>query len=137
MQVHLLKRTAIFVLLFVLSSSALAQTITASLGQKTISRNETVDLSLTMDSAANSRAQPDWSPLRQNFKILANSNRTMMNMVNGKTSMQTVWSVVLMPLRAGAIKIPPIRVGSLQSKPLTLNVTTAKAATAFIHPRRT
>ncbi len=124
------KRLLIVMALTLFSGSALAQSLTANLDRSTVTTAETVNLSLTMEGAANSQAEPNWAPLRSNFKILANSSRTMMNLINGKSSMQTVWTAVLMPLRAGVIKIPPIHVGKLQSQALTLTVAKMSGAAA-------
>lgn len=127
---NLWNQVLILIALVIFSSSAMAQSLTASFDRNAITTNETVNLSLTLNGSISTKSEPNWAPLSKSFKLLANSSRTMMNIINGKSSMQTVWTAVLMPLHAGEINIPPLHVGKLQSNALKLTVTKAAAGSS-------
>lgn len=110
---------AIFLLACVISLPAQAAT-TASLDRNQISPGETVQLRLQHDG--NTDAQPDISPLKQNFELLRSSSGSRIQDINGHRSSQTSITIVLSPKRDGKIMIPPLQWDGESSAAIELTV---------------
>jgi hypothetical protein len=101
----------------------LAHGATATLDRDTISLDETVTLTITIDSAS-IFGNPDWSVLEKDFHVLGTNRRTQV--INDDASTQ--WTVVLSPKHEGKIRIPPIKVSGERTQAIEVNVTTKSAA---------
>jgi BatD DUF11 like domain len=113
-------------LFFLLSTLLLTQfafglTVKTSLPRHQIQYGETFSVIYTANDI-NNQLQPDFSPLTKNFRILGNSNNTQITIINGVTTTQTIWQVVLEPKSPGVFTVPAIRFGPAKSKAATVKV---------------
>ncbi len=99
--------------------------VRAWLDRDTMHMGETITLNVEVDSAIS--AQPDFSALGQDFKVLSTQSSHQFSLVNGSSSSKTVWAVGLEPLHAGHLAIPPLPVGNQQTNALDLTVVAAPA----------
>ena len=98
-----------------------ASDISVRLDNKQIIEGESFHLSYTvMDENQNLR--PDFTPLQQDFSILATSETVHMNIVNGTSHSSKQFLVVLTAKKSGDLEIPPIQFGNQQSKALPIHV---------------
>lgn len=104
---------------------AQAADVRAWLDRDTMHMGETITLNVEVDSALS--AQPDFSALGHDFKVLSSQSSHQFSMVNGSSSSKTVWAVGLEPLHAGNIAIAPLPVGNQQTNTLNLMVVAAPA----------
>lgn len=70
---------------------------------------------------------PDFTPLENNFEILATSKSTRLSVINGKVSSETQWQVTLNAKRPGKFTIPRLAFGNEFSEEVTLTVFKATA----------
>lgn len=66
--------------------------------------------------------EPDFTPLSKDFEIQGRSQSNSFSMINGVSSVQTVWELTLFPRITGNVPLPPIAFGADQSQPLVLQV---------------
>lgn len=71
---------------------------------------------------------PDFSPLQQQFEIVNKSRKNSFQMINGKTSSWTIWTIALMPQRKGNLVIPSLEFRGAKSKPIQIRVSKASEA---------
>lgn len=81
--------------------------------------------SLTFAAQNNPDGDPDFSPLKENFDIVNQSQSSNISVVNGDYSKSIEWILTLMPKTTGSLVVPPISFGSDQSQPLTMQVLNA------------
>jgi BatD DUF11 like domain len=79
-------------------------------------------LSLEIIQTESSGGNPDLSVLENNFVIVSKSQSQQYNLVNGKSSRKHIWSIILMPKKAGEITIPAIKLGKESTSPIHLVV---------------
>lgn len=110
---------------------AAAATLRAQTDRNEIAMNQTVNLSLTLEGAA-SAEMPDFSPLKNDFRIISSGQSSSFSMINGAYASQISWNLVLQPLHQGPAEIPGLSVqtdqGKVSSQPLKLNITKAAAS---------
>jgi hypothetical protein len=94
--------------------------VTASLDKTQVVLGERVRL--VVQNTGNGDQQPDTSALRQDFDILGTQRGTSVQIVNGRMSSQTQFTVLMTPKHGGTIRIAPITWGGEQSAALELNV---------------
>lgn len=102
-----------------------AATLTASIDRSTVSIDETLTLTLQIDSRSVT-GQPDLTALTDKFQILNRSKSTQIRAINGRSEASTRWELQLAPLVAGDIVIPPFNLNGAYSQPLQLTVTAAQ-----------
>ncbi|MCK5893961.1 MAG: protein BatD [Endozoicomonadaceae bacterium] len=119
--------TLLMLLATLLSPLPVLATFTASTDQSVITQNETIDLTLRVDSHSSS-GQPDTTSLQQNFDILGNRRNSQFQIINGKTESWTDWVITLAPKRTGAITIPTFTYNGETSKPIYIDVRSGAAA---------
>lgn len=83
--------------------------------------DETVTLTITQDSF--SLDSPELSVLKENFRILKQSNSSSITKVKGATLIKKRWVLVLLPLKTGKITIPGILIGKERTPSLSIKVT--------------
>jgi hypothetical protein len=108
-------------LALVFAGPALAAT--ATVDRDSIGLDETVTLTLSVDSAS-IFGEPDLSKLEDDFHVLNTSRRTQI--VNGDASTQ--WIIPLSPKHEGKLRIPPLDISGERSPPIFINVTAKSAA---------
>lgn len=113
-------------LLFLLTATAVASadSLEAVVDRQTVAVNETLNFRLVYQGS-NSRDEPDFSALAQQFDILSNQKSMQHSIVNGAVSASTEWRLILAPKNSGQVLIPPFSINGEQSNPLTVTVTSA------------
>ncbi len=109
-------------LFFMLPNGFTAPVFQAWFDRDTISLGDTV--TLTVETAEDSQAEPNLEPLDKDFQVLGTSTSTHLEIINGQQTAKTQWVIELEPNRSGTIQVPPLAVGSGQTAPLTLLVKT-------------
>ncbi len=94
--------------------------------QARIDRNP-VDLgdSLTLTLASAQASAPDLTPLMADFRLLDQTSRRSVQIVNGQSSSSNVHELVIEPKRAGELVIPALQIGNQRSAPIALTVRAA------------
>lgn len=108
------------------SASAWAQPPRAWLERERMYLNETVNLKIEIEGDVGS--SPDYSPLQRDFELLARDSDTRMEQSAGRLVARTRYSIVLHPMRSGALTIPPLQVAGQQTQALQLQVDPGSAA---------
>jgi len=119
---------ALSVLLVMLSTNLWAG-VTATLDRSTIAEGDTVTLTIRAEGQHAQGAQPDLSPLQQDFIVLGTSTSQQMQIINGRMSSSASLRVELEPKHGGRIEIPALKVGGDTTAPLTLTVADQPAST--------
>lgn len=115
------------IVLSLLSLSASAQPqVRASVDRNQISMNDTLTLSLTVDSMTFS-ADPDINVLENDFHIINQQESSRSSFINGKVTSLRQWDYTLAPKRKGTLAIPSIPLGQYQTRPITITVSEAPA----------
>lgn len=99
---------------------AQAASIIAQLDRNPVALGDPVVLTFTADGIV--AGEPDFTPLQQDFELKGRSQSNSFSMVNGVSTVSTVWELRLYPLKTGTLRIPPIQFGSDQSQALDLQV---------------
>lgn len=102
------------------ASSALALTVQAVTGQDQVVAGESLQLQLRLDGSPD--AEPDFTPLQENWEILSSSQSSQMQIVNGSFKRSAVYSLILMPRTEGSLLIPAICFDKDCSLPLPIEV---------------
>jgi hypothetical protein len=97
-----------------------AATITAEFDRNPVALGDPLILRFTADGVVG--AEPDFTPLSKDFEIQGRSQSNSFSMVNGVSSVQTVWELTVFPRVTGNVQVPPIAFGIDQSQPLVLQV---------------
>ncbi len=101
-------------------SSAAALTVKAVTGRDQMAVGESLQLQLRLDGIPD--AEPDLSPLRENWEILNSSRSSQRRIVNGSYTSSLVYTLALMPRGQGALKIPAVCFDKDCSRSLTIEV---------------
>ena len=102
--------------------------VRAWLDNNHIGAGDTVQLTLQRDGETS--AQPDLSPLKQDFDVISVGSSSNVQIVNGAVSSQTQAEVILSPKHAGQLTVPAITWGGQTSAPLSLSVGAATPGAA-------
>ncbi len=117
--------TMLLVLAFLPGRWAVAATIQVDVDRNPVEANESFAINFTANDAVD--GQPDFRPLEENFKIISRNQSSNIQIIDGRMSRQTQWSLYVIPKRAGKLTIPSIAFGDDKSTPLQVTVNTAKA----------
>lgn len=123
------KSTSLFlclILCLISFQTVLATEIKASLDRNPISINESVQL--TFSATESPDDDPDFSPLKKDFEILNQTQRSNSSWTNGKSSKSIQWILKLMPKKTGELLIPSISFGDDNSQVSKLTVLKSKVA---------
>ncbi len=110
----------LLLVLIIFSNTVIAATVSAKLDRHSITLGETATLILDMSDAGN--AQPDLSPLKQDFDIVNTGTSTQIQIINGHRSDSRKLNISIQPHHPGQIKVPAITVGNVKTSPLQLTV---------------
>ncbi len=138
------KRIAIpitlIVLLLTLLTPVLAQSpdvVTAQVDRNTLTTDETLILSITVNANAANSAAPQLPPL-DGFQIIGSSSSSQISIVNGSINSQAVYSYRLRPTRTGELTIPAFGMTidgqNYSTEPITVQVTQGNGAPAQSAP---
>ena len=108
--------------------SVLAADIKVSVDRNPVSLDESFKIIFTATQSPDD--DPDFSPLEQDFSILAQSNSSSSSWVNGKSSKIVQWTLNVMAKQAGNRLIPSVKFGHDLSQPLPILVTENSSDTA-------
>ncbi|MBV8804669.1 MAG: protein BatD [Sinobacteraceae bacterium] len=97
--------------------------VTATLDTQQVAAGDTVELTLHHDG--HSSAQPDLTPLKQDFDVLSTQTGSSIQITNGGMSASTQVVVTLAPKNTGRVTIPSLTWGQDRTLPLTLEVLAA------------
>ncbi len=88
----------------------------------------TLGESLTVTFSADERglAEPDFSPLTEQFDILRTNSRETLQIVNGQAQQTKVWRLTVIPRKEGTLEIPSIDFGDTRSPTRRITVTPAR-----------
>ncbi|MGV6817099.1 MAG: BatD family protein [Thiotrichales bacterium] len=114
-----MKKLISFILILLISAPALAA-VNAEVDRSTVYDGDSFQLTISTDKQSASR--PDTSPLLQDFEILGTASGSSINIINGKTTAKTTWTITLRPRVMGLLKIPPLQVGGENTQTLTIRV---------------
>jgi len=99
--------------------------VSAYVDRQTIQEGESLQLTIVMQGQQDSAV--DFSSLEKTFEILGTSRSQQAKMRNGKSSVQTQWTLLLSPKRQGKIVIPSFNIGSVKTDPIAITVLAASA----------
>lgn len=125
-------RLLLLVLVWCVPLWAQAATIIAQLDRNPVALGDPVVLTFTTDGMVN--GEPDFAPLQQDFELRGRSQSNSFSMVNGVSSVTTVWEVTLYPRKTGTLRIPSIQFGADSSQSLDLQVQDQPAPAAGGNP---
>lgn len=94
--------------------------VRAWLDHDSVQFGETV--TLNVEAQAGSIAQPDFTPLKQDFNLLQTQSSQQISIVNGVSTSKTLWAIGLEPKHEGRITIAPIAVGTASTAAISVNV---------------
>lgn len=121
------KRLFLLTLLTLIGLRSTQAGVDVLLEPNTVPLNESFQITFEIDSST--QTSPDFSPLQEDFDILARSQSTNITMINGQYRAVTRWTLEVMAKRPGTLNIPPIHFGSEQSPAKTITVTQAQEST--------
>jgi len=101
-------------------SPVMAATITAAVDRNPVKVDESFQLVLTIEGAAD--GEPALEALKKDFDILGRNQSSSFQFINGQTSRQTQFIITLIPKVVGKLTIPPISIGSDQSQKIIMTV---------------
>lgn len=113
------KRFAVILLLCLMPYWVQAA-VTAEFDRNPVGVGETVTLTFTSNGVAAS--SPDFTVLEQDFEVQGSSQSNSIQIVNGASSVQTLWQLELAPRKVGTLTVPAIRFGNEQSPSVVLQV---------------
>ncbi|MDO6705857.1 BatD family protein [Photobacterium sp. 1_MG-2023] len=104
-----------------LSYSASAAQVVATVSSNQVGVNEIFELKVSIDDNVSQKAL-DLSPLAQDFTVGTPSTRSFNSFVNGTVSRRTEWRVALAANKTGQFTIPAFRIGASRSEPIVIQV---------------
>jgi len=110
-----------------LSFHAQASQLVATVDRTQIGEYDSLVLTVKYDEQLISGG-PDFTPLEQQFEIINKGRKNSFQMINGKTSSWTIWTIALTPKRKGNLVIPSLEFRGNKSKPIQIRVTKASEA---------
>jgi hypothetical protein len=112
--------------LAVFSTNVFATDITVSLDRSPVSVDESFQILFTANESPD--ADPDFSPLEQDFTIQNQSQNSRFEFVNGKSNRIIQWILTVMANDSGNLIIPVIKFGSDASPALKIVVSSSSTA---------
>lgn len=115
-------RRFIFILPTVMLLCSMAKAaITTSVNRNHIDRTDNLILLVQVDDNARG-SQPNFSPLQQDWRILATSQKSEISWSNGQLSTTSTWRLTLAPQREGLLQIPVLTWANSRSQPIAVRV---------------
>lgn len=107
-------------LFMTIAEHTLANQLTAQVDRDTIGLQETFTLTVSAD--AQTRSQPDFSALKNDFEILNSSNSRNISVINGRAESKVEWRLILAPKRIGTLLIPSFTLDNAISDAIEIRV---------------
>jgi hypothetical protein len=108
--------------------AVLATEIKTTVDRNPVTVNELFQITFTATESPDD--DPDFSPLKENFEILNQTQKSNSSWINGKSSKTIQWILNVMPKQTGKLLIPAISFGEDQSQTLSVLVTKTAVASA-------
>ena len=118
----------ITLLLFLMSVSSVAASLTSEVDRSAVNLGESFELNVIF-SKQTMFGEPDFSALEKDFTILSRNRRSQYSNINGQSVSTTRWILNLSPRRSGKLLIPSFTFKDEVSDALEINVSKAKAST--------
>lgn len=115
-------RIVLFLLLTLVTKSALAVAFEASVDRTTVGEGESVLLTVKYNANIFS-GNPDLSVLEKDFNVVSQNRKNNFQFINGKSNSWTIWTIALIPNSKGKVTIPSISFKGETTQPITINVT--------------
>ncbi|MEY8263979.1 MAG: BatD family protein, partial [Bermanella sp.] len=129
----------LFLCLMSSMASVWAVTFESSVDRKQIRDGESLLLTLRYNRNVRS-ANPDFSPLQQQFDIINQQRKSKFQFVNGQSDSWTIWTLHLMPKRLGNLVIPSLHFKGedsqaiqIQVEELSASISNQQQKEAFFH----
>jgi hypothetical protein len=122
----------VFLLVALWSSTALAIVVQAVADRDRVAAGESLQLELRVTGHPD--ADPDLSPLQQDWDILDRSQSSQIQIINSHISRSVVYSLTLMPKKTGTVTIPAVCFGSDCTIPLPVEVAASSSSGKDSHP---
>ncbi|WP_261875076.1 BatD family protein [Vibrio rarus] len=103
------------------SFSTWALNLRASVTKTTVSKDEVIQLKITADEKLDSDSI-NLDVLSDDFYVSRPSFGSSVNIINGKRSDSSIWTVAIAPQKIGTLTIPSFKVNNAATAPITLNV---------------
>lgn len=121
---HTLNKYLFILITLFTPSIANATDIQVKIDRASIQLNET--FTLVFEANDDVDADPDFSPLKQDFQVLRQSTGSNISLINGKYTKSLRWNVSLMALKEGTITIPSISFGKDKSPASQITINPVK-----------
>ncbi len=108
-------------LLYLMATTAFAMNLTSEVDRTSISINETVILTITLDRQG--ADDIDLSAVELQFDILQRRRSSQTSIINGKIASKTQWVVLLAPKETGTLIIPSLSSMGVYSEAISITVT--------------
>lgn len=105
--------------LFLFTSTAEAA-LNAAVDRTTVYDGDSFQLTLTLDEQSSSH--PDTTVLSKDFEVLGTAKGSSVQVINGRTSSKTTWTISLQPKAQGMVTIPALSIDGQSTRPLTVRV---------------
>ncbi|WP_264908466.1 BatD family protein [Vibrio sp. STUT-A11] len=115
----------IFLTSLLLSMSATAQNLEASVNKTQAVKNEVINLRIMADTELSSDAI-DFSVLDKDFFLGQPRYGRSSNNINGRKYLRTEWSISIAPMKEGVLTIPSFSVDGMSTEPIKLRVTASQ-----------
>jgi len=104
----------------ILNAASALCAVRATVDTTSVGVDATLELMLEHDGQTS--AEPDLSPLRQDFDVLSTSRSSNVQIVNGSMTSSVRVELSLSPKHSGQVRIPAITWGNDKSDPIVVNV---------------
>jgi hypothetical protein len=111
---------ASFFMACLLAAGSAECAVRAWLDNSAVSPGENIQLNLERDGQTS--AEPDLSPLKQDFDVLGSSRSSSIQITNGNATSSVRLTLSLSPKHSGSLRIPALDWGSEKSDPIVINV---------------
>ena len=108
--------------LLLLWSCATEAAVTASVDRTRIAESDSLELTIRA-TAGEEVNDADLSPLKHDFDVVSSATSSRLSIINGKRERSSDLKVVLLPRRAGKLRIPPLTVGKARTREILIEVT--------------
>lgn len=81
--------------------------------------------SLVFEARGDIDADPDFKPLEADFDILGRNQQTSLEIINGRRSRSTVWSLNVLPRHGAPLTVPAVKFGKYATAPRKIEFATA------------
>ncbi|KAF3977482.1 MAG: protein BatD [Methylococcales symbiont of Iophon sp. n. MRB-2018] len=115
-----------FAVFLLFNQAVFAVEITATLDRNPVNINESFQLTYTATESPDDN--PDFSPLKNNFEILKQGQRSSSSWINGQSTKTFQWILNVMAKQTGQLLIPAIAFGDDVSKAISIEVSNKVAA---------